>query len=72
MFEPWKEQIKDPPETFSVDSARGKAHADGTGARTKEASQSIGKFRGSWTTKIPMLAAAKDRQAGKFFSLSSG
>ncbi|MCX2784641.1 IS5 family transposase, partial [Microbulbifer thermotolerans] len=54
----------------SLDSTVVKVHPDGTGAFKKNGSQSIGKSRGGWTTKIHMVAASHN--SAVTFSLSPG
>ena len=55
-------------EAVSMDSTTVKVHPDGTGALKKNGPQSIGKFRGGWTTKIHMVAG--DARTAVTFSLS--
>lgn len=47
-------------EAVNLDSTIVKVHPDGTGLK-KNASQSIGKSRAAWTTKIHMVAAHADK-----------
>lgn len=65
-----KEIIRIKVETVSLDSTIVKVHPDGTGALKKNGTQSIGKSRGGWTTKIHMVAA--DARTAITFSLSPG
>ncbi|NBI69429.1 IS5 family transposase [Pseudoflavonifractor sp. 60] len=55
---------------ISLDSTCIKVHPDGMGALKKNGTQSIGRTRGGWNTKLHMVAAS-DRD-GVIFSLSAG
>ena len=64
LFAALQEQqaVGDNTDCFGHDSASVKVYPDGIGARKKNGSESIGKSRGGWNTKIHMVSAS-DRQA---------
>lgn len=57
-------------EAVSLDITIVKVHPDGTGALKKRRPQTIGKFRGGWTTKNHVVAA--DTRRALTFSLTPG
>ena len=65
-----QEAVGEDADCFDLDGASAEVHPDGTGARKTNGPQSIGKSRGGWYAKIPMVSASP-RQA-MIFRLSDG
>ena len=71
VFERWQREqvVRIKSEAVSLDSTIVKVHPDGTGAG-KNGPPSIGKSRGGWSTKVPLVAA--DARTALTFALSPG
>ena len=65
-----QEAVGEDADCFGFDSASAEVHPDGTGARTTNGPQSIGKSRGGWHAKIRMVSASGRQEM--IFCLSGG